>query len=226
MVKIPNSHIGKDSKHPLIREYDSFFTNNSTFEDREELIYDFYNRNQELVNSIDDINSNLIIEKLIEMKIVYIRILDGKQEYKKCEPVCEQLKLLLSKLSENYHCYNSLYLNGYKWIAINLGRRNKYFASNKIFKELICMDDNKELYKNWISSNYSHIIFHWVTYPLFIVCSFIFIWNAIIDLFIGNYYLYIGKPYSVITSLLLFIAVIIYFNVYKLIKYLVNRKYK
>lgn len=203
-----------------------FFTNNSTFEDREELIYDFYNRNQEFVNSIEDINSNLTIEKLIEMKIFYVRTLDGKQEYKKCEPICEQIRILLSKLNKSYHKYDFLYLNGYKWIAINLGRRNKYCQSNKIFKELIHLDENKEFYIGWISGNYSRLIAHWIVYPLFTICSIVFVWNAIIQLLGGEYDLIIAQPYSTIASLLFFMAVMLYFNMAGPIKKMVRRKYK
>lgn len=226
MNKIPIHKTIKKSKHPLFIEFDSFFEKDYTSEERDDLIYDFYNRNIVFVNNIEAANSNLMIQKLLEMKIIYIRILDSKQEYKKCKPICDQIEILLSKLDKNYSKYDFLYLNGYKWIAINLGHLNKYFKSNKIFKRLITLDENKEFYIGWISGNYYRFITHKITYPLFTIGSIVFIWNAIIQLFVKNYDLYIYQPYSTISSILFFIAVLLYFNVNKLIEYLVKRKYK
>ena len=159
------------------------------------------------------------------MKIIYSRILDDKSEYKAGFPIAKDLETLSSRLTNTYHNYHDTCLNAKKWIGVSMGRNKKYLASNKVFKEIIKLDANKEFYIGWISGNYCRAMTFWILYPIFTTCSIIFIINAICSL-IGNYSFYIYKPYSTIASLLFFISILLYFNIDKTIRYLVEKKYK
>lgn len=148
----------QESKHPVFVEFDNLFKKDFTTDKREELIFNLYKRNIEFMNDLNNAKTNISISKLIELKIVYIRVLDGKGEYRIGKPIADQLKILVGRLDRSYKDYDMLYINANKWIAINLGRLKKYRASNLIFKELIKVEEYKEFYQDWISYNTAKII--------------------------------------------------------------------
>lgn len=214
-----NKSINK-SKHPIIAEFDRIMENNMTNEKRDELILNLYENNLDFVDNIEDAKTNITIAKLIFFKIVYIRILDDKGEYKRGKPIANQLSILINRLDKDYYEYDSLYIGASKWIAVNLGRTGKYRASNQIFKELIKKDKYKEFYQSWISYNTEKII-NYFFYPFLV---FSFLW-AFKDKLFG---IYITVPKSISLFIIIFsvLAVIHIFFSRKIIDYLIDKIYK
>lgn len=208
------------SKHPILIELDNILKKDVPKGKRDELFLNFYKHNLSFFDDLENANTNITISKFIYLKIMYIRILDDKGEYKKGKIVADQLEVLIGKLDKNYYEYNTLYIGSKKWIAINLGRLKKYKASNKIFKELVKLDEYKEFYHRWITHNTERIILPYV---------YIFIAIGLLWAFRKEFFgIIIVVPFFfLLLIIILFVLLSIYaFFSNKIIHYFVVRTYK
>lgn len=217
----------KVSKHPVIEQYEELLKkydkNNQERWDKSFLT--FYEENINFINDIKHINSNNILSKIITIKIICSRIFDDKGEYKKTFLIAKELDYLISKLDINYSEYKKQYINAKKWIAISLGRNNKYKESNKIFKELISLDQNKEFYVKWIVENYKNIILSKIII-IITICAIINLGEIVLNIFTDSPNSYIPRTITLPATIILFLGVIIYFNIENIIKKIVSRNYK
>lgn len=219
--------VPKGSKHPVIEQYEELLKkyDNNNRERWDKSFSIFYEENINFINDIKHINSNNILSKIITIKIIYSRIFDDKGEYKKTLLIAKELDYLISKLDINYSEYKKQYINAKKWIAISLGRNDKYKESNKIFKELISLDQNKEFYVKWIVENHKNMISS-KTIIIITICTIINLGKTALNIFTDSPNSYIPRTITLPATIILFLGVIIYFNAENIIKKIVYRKYK
>lgn len=208
------------SKHPILIELDGILKKNVPKEKRDELFLNFYKHNLSFFDDLENANTNITISKFIFLKIMYIRILDDKGEYKKGKMIANQLGVLISKLDNNYYEYNTLYIGSKKWIAINLGRLKKYRASNRIFKELVKLDDYKEFYHRWIAHNTE-----WIISPYAYTLAGILLFWSFRKMFF-NVDIAVPFGFSLLIMILIGLLSIYIFFSHKIIHYFVITRYK
>jgi tetratricopeptide (TPR) repeat protein len=96
---------------------------------------------------------------LIDIKISYCDALISKHHYTKCLPILTHINILINKLekdkSEGYTSRHERYL----FIeGIIFGYLKRYDESQSNFKELIKIDPDNDLYKDWYESNQIKIV--------------------------------------------------------------------
>lgn len=218
MYTPPNN--SEKSKHPILIELDGILKKDVQKEKRDELFLNFYKRNLSFFDDLENANTNITISKFIYLKIMYIRILDDKGEYKKGKMVADQLEVLIGKLDKNYYEYNTLYIASKKWIAINLGRLKKYRASNRIFKELLKLDESKEFYQRWIVHNTE-----WIVSPYaYTLAGILLLWSFRKVFFSVDIAVPFG--FSLLIIILIGLLLIYIFFSHKIIHYFVVRRCK
>lgn len=209
-------------KNRIIEEFEQIIT--SSDEKKDEKLYNFYLKHYSYFEKIESISGNKLIAQWIDIKILYIKVLDSKNKYKEAERIYKHLPILLNKLDKDYIEFNRLYINSLLWEGVLLGRLKKYTESNKRFKKLFGIGKRKAFYRKWICSNLHHIYMKY-NYLIGIIVLIISFWNHAI------FYLGINLPlipscHSIfkVSILIIFLLNLIFSD--KIINFFVNRKYK
>jgi tetratricopeptide (TPR) repeat protein len=119
----------------------------------------FYEKNKLYIDNYQIHSDAATIVELIKVKQKYCDALISKYHYSSCIELFTHLDILINKLDkDNNDDYNSiheefLFTQGYVF-----GQLKKYDESQIHFKELIKIDPENDLYKDWYENNRNNII--------------------------------------------------------------------
>lgn len=130
--------------------------------------------------SIANVDSQL---RIIDIKLSYCNALIDKHHYKECFDSLEHLNIMINKLKDHPRIKNSSVYESYLFAeALVYGYLKRYEESQKNFKELIKIDPQNDLYKDWVKSNKTKIIAKKSNIVGYIGCGLIFL-SIFLDLF-------------------------------------------
>ncbi|WP_165040370.1 hypothetical protein [Dysgonomonas sp. ZJ709] len=214
----------KPPKNRIIEEFDKLIVLDILQEEKDNKIYEFYNRNFDFFERVDSITSNSMIASFINIKIIYIRILDDKEMYKDASYICKQLPGLLAKLDKEYYKYQEIKIRVLRWEGVILGRLKQYKKSNEKFKLLFNIGEEKNFYKRWLTSNYYCIYYKYVL--AFLICTIILTILRYIPIYLDCNLPVFPLKLSSAISIISLILMIVYFSLENIITYFINKKYK
>lgn len=120
-------------------------------------VISFYEKNLIYFKNCD-INSDLVvIEEVVDIKIIYAQSLDIKKHYTKAYECLKEVSILLGSLTESkfYSTYNEKYM----FISGVVARRlNKIEESQGYFSQLVKLDSANDLYNQWYEHNKEAIV--------------------------------------------------------------------
>lgn len=144
-----NSHTTIQQRNEIIEEFYDIFINIADINEQDIALYNFYNKFALYFRQIDTIKDNNIIAIWIDIKTIYVRILNSKGEFKKALPICKEIGILINKLDKSYNKYNSCYIWYLFWSGVILSNLKKYKESSVYFKELLDEGEITDRNKNW-----------------------------------------------------------------------------
>ncbi|MDU1903855.1 MAG: hypothetical protein E6772_03650 [Dysgonomonas sp.] len=208
-------------KNRIIEEFNKLIIEPLPQEKLDIKLYNYYNKHASYFEKVEDISGNSLISKWIYIKIIYIRILETKSEYKEAEKICDEVDILLNKLDKEYYKYEELFKLSIFWKGVILGYLTKYTASSRLFKQLLDSGEVTQKNKNWYIYSLRGLFIRYCNYIM--VPAIIMGLADLALLFIFDYRLSgLGYIYLLICLLYLFKDVF----EKKIITYYVNKKYK
>ncbi|MFV0311743.1 MAG: hypothetical protein ACK5KN_08860 [Dysgonomonas sp.] len=209
-------------KNKIIEEFEKLIILDLPKEQKDLALYKFYNKYFAYFENIEDVSGNKLIGRWLEIKVVYVRILDERKEYKPAIYICRQLDKLIPKLGTDYPGYNELKQNVLFCQGITLSQLRKFRNSNKKFKQLI--DTGKKEYMDWYIFNYAGLISKYLL-PLSLIVLFISFWNKIVSVTGLDLPLFSLLLSRVILVLLMLMVLFLLFSK-QIVAFFIKRSYK
>ncbi len=158
-----------------------------------ESIISFYEDNLSYLDNLSDFNDVDEIGEIAKCKLQYIQALESKKRYTKADTYLRHVDILLQKLI-NTNLYDEINERYLFFFAIINYRLKKYDKSLGYFNQLVLIDPENDVYKEWIDGIKDELFTkksRLVAYVAFVLIFLDFFLERIFNTGFGEYfYLY------------------------------------
>lgn len=144
----------------------------------------FYENNQLFFDNYKLLKNQDEIADVYRMKTHYINALNSKKRYSKALTVIQHLDFLLNKLEDNLELHEKFRIDRLFSFGMLKGNLKEYKESYSTFTELIRIDPENDLYKDWHIVMKMNLQYQYLKYGLYIGVAIVF-GDIICDLAFG-----------------------------------------